>query len=112
MPLQPSGAIDHRPLGRRLGIGARGDLRFSEAIIVEVVRRRALVDLDRPVGEHARVRLAVVALHRDRPAAAVGQLEAVVVVEDAQGQSLHGGRDGIDDGSVARVALVGRSRLR
>ena len=84
--------LGHRlPARLGLGVGARRHLHLREAVLVQVGRRRAGVDLHRAGALEAQVGLTVVALHGDRAAAVVAQLDAVVEVEDLRGQPVDGG---------------------
>ena len=83
VPGEPPRAVDRLPVGRGLRGGVRGHGHaLGEAIVVEVVAGRAVVDRHGPVGGDPHVGLAAVALHDHGLAAAVLQLEAVVVVDD------------------------------
>ena len=92
---------------RRSGGRRGGHLRAVEAVLVEVVRRRAQVDLDRAAGAHADVRVLAVAVDRDGARTAVLDVEAVVAVEHLHPEAGDRRRHGVDERLVVRVALVG-----
>ena len=79
---------DLLPARRALAVDAGRHVDAREAVVVEVVGLGVEVDLDRPVGEHARVGLVVVALDHDVLAARVVQQQPVVAVEHVDGDAL------------------------
>jgi hypothetical protein len=95
---------DPLPVGRRLRFGDRRNIDVGVPVLVQVAGRRALVDLDRAVGEEAHVRLVLVAAHQRLAPRFDHELERVVVVEHPRADP---GRRGVDIGPVVGVALVG-----
>ena len=80
---------DRLPRRRVLPVDPLGDRRVGEAVAVEVVRLGLRVDLDGPVGAHARVGLVAVAVDHHGVAARVVQQQPVVAVEHLDAEPAH-----------------------
>ena len=105
VPLVAAALGDLLPLGLGAEVLRHGGLAL--AVLVEVVRLGVRVHADRAVGLQLDVRLLLVVEDHDVLAARVVHEHGVVEVEDAGVEARRLGRDGLHDGAIVRVALVG-----
>ena len=106
VPLVAAGAIHQLPLWAGRVAGARWDVHLGKAVLVEVVRRRALVHLHGPVGQDPDIGLAPVAVDHQVLAAAVGRVEPIVVVVHLELHARHEWLDPRHLGAEVRIAGV------